>query len=79
LLRTIEALERASSAAAADGDIARIVACQRAITQAVALAEKLAPPPPPNPDAKPDMIAAANRFRERVHEILKRAMAAGSE
>lgn len=74
LRRTLESLERAAKKAETDGDVGRLVQAQRAATQATALIAKLSPPPPPNLDDQPDMLAAAKRFRETVHALFDRVV-----
>ena len=74
LERTIASLERVAAQAEADKDVGRVVAAQRAITQAMALAARLAPPPRVDVDDRPDMVAAAKRGRERMHALLDRLL-----
>lgn len=79
LRRALASLERAATAAEGTAsepmDVGRVVAAQRAITQLVGLLAKLTPPPPADIDARPDMIAAAQRGREAMHALLARLLA----
>lgn len=74
LRRVLASLERAALQAEQDKDVARIVASQRAITQAAALLAKATPPPPIDVDARPDMVAAAKRAREHIHAAFDRLL-----
>lgn len=74
LRRSLASLERAALLAEADGDPARIVAAQRAITAAAGLLAKVMPVPPVDVDARPDMVAAAQRGRERIRAIAARVL-----
>ena len=74
LRRALASLERAADQAEGDKDVARVVACQRAITQAAGLLAKATPPPAVDVDARPDMVTAAKRGRERMHTLLERLL-----
>lgn len=75
LRRVVASLEGAAKQAEADKDVARLVAAQRAVLQATALLSKATPPPPVDPNDRPDMRAAAERGRQRMHELLDRLLA----
>lgn len=79
LRRTLASLERAAAVAEADKDVARIVAAQKAITGALALLEKLTPAPPAPIDERPDMVAAAQRGRDRIMGIARRILAGDAQ
>lgn len=74
LKRVLTNLEKAATLAGKDGDVQRVVQCQRAMTQAIALAAKLAPPPERSIDERPDMLAAAARCRDRMKTTLARIL-----
>lgn len=68
-LRDLAAIAKAS------GEITEFASLSRAINQTIALAAKLSPPPPVDPNENPDMKEAAKRARTRLHELLDRALA----
>lgn len=74
LRRVLASLERSAAQAEADKDVARVVAAQRAITQATALLAKMTPPPAVGVDDRPDMVAAAQRGRERIRVLITRML-----
>jgi transposase-like protein len=73
--RSLAALEQAATLAAGDRDVARMVSVQKAIAQVSALAAKLAPPVPADPNTAPNMVAAAASFRKRVFALWDRLVA----
>lgn len=78
LRRVLSSLERAAKQAEADRDVGRLIAAQKAIVAASALLAKATPAPPPDVDARPDMVAAAKRGRERMHALLDRLLTEAS-
>lgn len=63
-----------ATVARAEGNLSGFTQCVRTISLCVAQAEKLTPPTPPDPEANPDWIAAAKRAREKLHDMLNKAL-----
>lgn len=76
LERQVDALEGLAKAAKADP--AAFLAINRSMNSSIALLAKLQPPPPPDHENAPDMVEAARRCREKLHELLDRAIVARS-
>ncbi len=74
LRAALESLQRAAGLAEAEKDVARVVSSQNAIAKLAVVIEKFAPQPPALVDERPDMIAAAKRAREKMHELLDRML-----
>jgi hypothetical protein len=70
LSRAIKSLERASALAEKSGDPARIVSAQRATTQALALAARLAPAPVARPEDNPDYKTLSQTAQERMAALI---------
>jgi predicted transcriptional regulator len=71
LKRQVKALERIGDGL--DDDVSAFTAVTRAINQTVGLLGKLEPPEPDDPEAAPDMQAAAARARTKLLDAVARA------
>lgn len=71
LLREIDDL---GSEAKEVENVAQLAAAKRLKLQAIALREKLRPPPPPDPEELPSFVATANRCRAKLHEMVQREL-----
>jgi hypothetical protein len=73
--RAVVSLESAAKQAAADGDIGKVIQATKAVADVTALIERLRPAPATDVDDRPDVQAAAKRFREKVFDMLDRMIA----
>lgn len=67
--------ERAASLAERDGNVAAMVSAGRLASGAVMEERKAAPPVPVDPDAMPNMLAAAERCKAELRKSLDRIAA----
>jgi hypothetical protein len=61
--------------AKSEGNAHGATTISRAMTTALALAAKLTPPPTENPEDAPDMLAAAEKCRKKLRDMLDRELA----
>jgi hypothetical protein len=79
LAKMVANLEELTEVARAEGNLSGFAMMTRAINQSLALAAKLQPPAPVDPEASPDMIAAAERARVKMGEMLAGMLAGGAQ
>lgn len=74
LRRWMVRLEALANAAEADGNLQAFTNLQRAMRDTWDRIRKAEPPAREDPNEAPDMVAAANRARTKLHEMLDRAL-----
>lgn len=74
LQRQVVALETLAAEAAQGKNLSGFTQVQRVLNTTVALIAKLRPPVPPDPEARPDMQAAAKRAREKLLRLVEKAL-----
>ena len=72
----IERTDRLAKKADTEGNVAGFASLSRLLLVAFRARAALRPPPPPDPNANPDMVAAGKRAREKLHELVDRALEA---
>ncbi len=76
LARSVAAIESLAASARAAGTPALELQAQRALTGAIALMAKLKPPPVQDHNQHPDMVAAAEKCKEKLRDLVARAVRA---
>jgi len=75
--RLLVKADRAAQAAHATGDLATFGAMVSRVTNLSEAIRKATPPEPPDPNERPDMIAAAARAREMLHRLVDKVAGIG--